>query len=136
MAKKVFHTLSNGEEIEVTRETLGGITDSVTYITVDSRVPLGSEEELDTLIHETLHCEFPLYSEEVITNSATFAAEKLWADSWRKGLNGRGSRIKHLEEALHAHLNDALYEYGLECTWVAANSVARLLWKLSWRKHK
>lgn len=51
-------------------------------IEIDNR--LKGMDQLDTTIHETIHCLIPEFVEEKVDNLATEIAKVLWKEGWRK----------------------------------------------------
>lgn len=75
------HTLSNGKKIEVTVGKILGISHD-DKITISSNAE--DEEELEAYIHELLHQEFELWSEDEVRCRAQSIARLLWQVGYRK----------------------------------------------------
>lgn len=82
------HTDSRGNERLVTVADIHGIC-TPGEIVITERSRRGSREELDTVVHEWLHAEFPMLTEKRVEEVAASGARFLWAMGYRrKGKRG------------------------------------------------
>lgn len=85
----IKHRLNNGRYIEIYKAKIFGVYDDDKAIIIDSRNRRGSIEELDTLLHETLHAECPDYDEDTLDKAAASQARLLWSLGWRLKKTGK-----------------------------------------------
>lgn len=64
------------------RQQAYGITWKDGRVYIDSR--LKKKDQLETLVHEILHCVFPEYEEEEIDKRAKIISDTLWNEGFRK----------------------------------------------------